>query len=104
MSQSQNTVQNENHSRSDSTAPPDYHQQEAHHVPSASTAQAEMAQAFRDLTRGEQQAAAIEANLASLESKLDALLASIEDADPAEVNGNTDENLHKDRASEEKQK
>ncbi|KAI0187443.1 hypothetical protein EV127DRAFT_483374 [Xylaria flabelliformis] len=105
MSQSQDTVQNENHSRSDSTAPPDCHQQEEpHQVPSASTAQAEMAQAFRDLARGEQQAAAIEANLASLESKLDALLASIEATDPAEVNGNTDENPQKDRASEEKQK
>ncbi|KAI0974239.1 hypothetical protein F4678DRAFT_368448 [Xylaria arbuscula] len=45
---------------------------------SAATTQAEMAQAFRDLAKGEQQAAAIEANLASIESKLDALLASIE--------------------------
>ncbi|KAI0553790.1 hypothetical protein F4679DRAFT_580506 [Xylaria curta] len=108
MSQSrdsaQDTVQNENHSRSDSTAPPDCHQQEAHQVPSASTAQAEMAQAFRDLARGEQQAAAIEANLSSLESKLDALLASIEAAEPAEMNGNTDENPQKDRVSKEKQK
>ncbi|KAI0817694.1 hypothetical protein GGR55DRAFT_33005 [Xylaria sp. FL0064] len=60
--------QNDTHG-SDSTSRP---------APSAATAQAEMAQAFRDLARGEQQAAAIEANLASIESKLDALLASIE--------------------------
>ncbi|KAI1489272.1 hypothetical protein F5X96DRAFT_641705 [Biscogniauxia mediterranea] len=40
--------------------------------------QAELAQAFKDLARGEQQAAALEANLANLENRLDALLASIE--------------------------
>lgn len=33
----------------------------------------------RDIHRGEQQAAALEASLTSLESRLDALLASIED-------------------------
>ncbi|KAI8944689.1 hypothetical protein F4801DRAFT_585179 [Xylaria longipes] len=70
----------------------------------AQTAQAEMAQAFKDLARGEQQAAAIEANLASLESKLDALLASIEANDSAEMNGNTDAKTQKDQAPEEKQK
>ncbi|KAI0428799.1 hypothetical protein F5Y09DRAFT_276799 [Xylaria sp. FL1042] len=64
MSQSHNTTNG-----SDSTP---------HPVPSAATTQAKMAQAFRDLARCEQQAAAIEANLASIESKLDALLASIE--------------------------
>ncbi|KAI1253074.1 hypothetical protein MGN70_005282 [Eutypa lata] len=57
---------------------------------STTSSQAEMARAFKDLascdteadsgpiTRGEQHAAALEANLTSLESKLDALLASIE--------------------------
>ncbi|KAI8632565.1 hypothetical protein F5Y19DRAFT_421730 [Xylariaceae sp. FL1651] len=68
MSQSTDT-------KSDST---EGSRQDAHQVPSASTTQAELAQAFRELARGEQQAAAIEANLTSLENKLDALLASIE--------------------------
>ncbi|KAI0381921.1 hypothetical protein F5Y04DRAFT_53852 [Hypomontagnella monticulosa] len=45
---------------------------------SVASTQAEMAQAFKDLARGEQQAAALEASLTSLESKLDALLASVE--------------------------
>ncbi|KAI0600849.1 hypothetical protein F4775DRAFT_543735 [Biscogniauxia sp. FL1348] len=44
----------------------------------AISTQTELAQAFKDLARGEQQAAALEANLASLENRLDALLASIE--------------------------
>ncbi|GAW19931.1 hypothetical protein ANO14919_094240 [Xylariales sp. No.14919] len=80
MSQSQQF--RDNRDGSDSTSPPDPHQQETHHShspsPSAATTQSEMIQAFRDLARGEQQAAAIEANLASIESKLDALLASVE--------------------------
>ncbi|KAI1827955.1 hypothetical protein F4861DRAFT_535391 [Xylaria intraflava] len=54
------------------------HEPEAHQAPGASTTQTEMAQAFRDLARGEQQAATIEANLTKLESKLEDLLASIE--------------------------
>ncbi|KAI1468758.1 uncharacterized protein F4812DRAFT_458286 [Daldinia caldariorum] len=37
-----------------------------------------MAKAFQDLARGEQQAAALEASLTSLESKLNVLLASFE--------------------------
>ncbi|KAI2640728.1 hypothetical protein GGS26DRAFT_586726 [Hypomontagnella submonticulosa] len=45
---------------------------------SVASTQAEMAQAFKDLARGERQAAALEASLTSLESKLDALLASVE--------------------------
>ncbi|KAK7941058.1 uncharacterized protein PG986_013445 [Apiospora aurea] len=44
----------------------------------ASSSQAEMAQAFKDLARGEQQAAAMEANLTKLEAKLDELLAQYE--------------------------
>ncbi|KAK7923939.1 hypothetical protein PG985_005993 [Apiospora marii] len=44
----------------------------------ASSSQAEMAQAFKDLARGEQQAAAMEANLTKLEDKLDELLAQFE--------------------------
>ncbi|KAI1402329.1 hypothetical protein F4819DRAFT_485638 [Hypoxylon fuscum] len=47
-------------------------------VSSVVATQTELAQAFKDIARGEQQAAALEANLTSLESKLDALLASIE--------------------------
>ncbi|OTA94429.1 hypothetical protein M434DRAFT_394693 [Hypoxylon sp. CO27-5] len=48
---------------------------------SAASTEAEMAKAFTDLLRGEQQATALEASLTNLESKLDALLASME-ADP----------------------
>ncbi|KAI0136632.1 hypothetical protein BJ170DRAFT_689057 [Xylariales sp. AK1849] len=44
------------------------------------SSEAEMAHAFRELARGEQQAAAMEANLAKLENKLDALLAQFEGA------------------------
>ncbi|KAI0401254.1 hypothetical protein F4802DRAFT_436574 [Xylaria palmicola] len=86
----------------DSTSPPDPHQQ-AHQVPSSLTAQAEMAQAFKDLARGEQQAAAIEANLASLESKLDALLASIEaGADLVNGDGTADRNSKTEHSPEHK--
>ncbi|KAK8049790.1 hypothetical protein PG994_011520 [Apiospora phragmitis] len=61
-----------------------------------SSSQAEMAQAFKDLARGEQQAAAMEANLTKLENKLDELLAQFEttaavgspDLDKAGGNGN----------------
>ncbi|KAI3323521.1 hypothetical protein HD806DRAFT_90033 [Xylariaceae sp. AK1471] len=88
----------DNSNRSEST--PDSHQQEAHQVPSASKTQAEMAQAFKDLARGEQQAAAIEANLTNLESKLDALLASIE-AGSAE-NGDKDEDSKEQQLPGEK--
>ncbi|KAI1109048.1 hypothetical protein F5Y14DRAFT_434018, partial [Nemania sp. NC0429] len=79
MSPSQNSD-----SRPDSTSPSDPPQQDArtHEVPSAS-AEAHMAIAFKELARGEQQATAIEANLARLESKLDALLASFEAGDDA---------------------
>lgn len=41
-------------------------------------AEVDLAQAYRDLARGEQAAAAMEANLTNLESKLDALLAAAE--------------------------
>ncbi|KAI1122394.1 hypothetical protein F5Y10DRAFT_76165 [Nemania abortiva] len=99
MSQSQQN----NSTRSHSTSPLDRHEHEAtHEQPSAST-RAEMAQAFKDLARGEQQAAAIEANLASLESKLDALLASIEAGDGAvKVDGNEDKKSEKEQIPEEK--
>ncbi|KAI0442482.1 hypothetical protein F4803DRAFT_371477 [Xylaria telfairii] len=99
----QNQNKNKSHDRSDSTSASGQ-QEEAHQVPSALTAQAEMAQAFKDLARGEQQATAIEANLASLESKLDALLASIETTDPAKEKGNTDANPQKEQAPQEKEK
>ncbi|KAI0394056.1 hypothetical protein F5Y17DRAFT_279343 [Xylariaceae sp. FL0594] len=56
-------------------------------VPGVATskAQAEMSQAFKDLARGEQQAAALEANLTRLESRLDAILAALET--PSEEEG-----------------
>ncbi|RFU73779.1 hypothetical protein TARUN_8480 [Trichoderma arundinaceum] len=41
----------------------------------------DLAQALRDLARGEQAATAMEANLTNLESKLDALLAAFEELD-----------------------
>ncbi|KAI1142746.1 hypothetical protein F5Y05DRAFT_129854 [Hypoxylon sp. FL0543] len=46
---------------------------------SAASTEAEMAKAFTDVLRGEQQAAALEASLTHLESRIDALLASMED-------------------------
>ncbi|KAF4123581.1 hypothetical protein GMORB2_6282 [Geosmithia morbida] len=39
---------------------------------------ADLAQAYRDLARGEQTAAALESNLSNLENKLDAMLAALE--------------------------
>ncbi|KAK6864733.1 hypothetical protein PG990_005829 [Apiospora arundinis] len=63
----------------------------------ASSSQAEMAQAFKDLARGEQQAAAMEANLSKLESKLDELLAQFDEtavpgsSDSDKVGSNADE-------------
>ncbi|KAI1774050.1 hypothetical protein F4818DRAFT_90357 [Hypoxylon cercidicola] len=47
---------------------------------SAASPQAALAQAYKDIARGEQHAAALEASLTSLESKLDVLLASIENS------------------------
>ncbi|KAK1768384.1 hypothetical protein QBC33DRAFT_374439 [Phialemonium atrogriseum] len=44
---------------------------------------AQFAQALRELSRGEQAAAALEKNLSNLESKLDEILASFEDNMPA---------------------
>ncbi|KAI1178712.1 hypothetical protein F4777DRAFT_58829 [Nemania sp. FL0916] len=96
MSQSQN-----NGSRLNSGSPPNPDQQRAEEASSAST-EAQMAQAFRDLARGEQQAAAIEAHLASFESKLDALLASIEaGSDAAKVDAEENKTSNK-KPTEEK--
>ncbi|OAA43234.1 hypothetical protein NOR_04601 [Metarhizium rileyi] len=44
----------------------------------------DLAQAYRDLAKGEQTATALEANLANLESKLDAMLAVLEEKASAE--------------------
>ncbi|KAJ4170400.1 hypothetical protein NW754_006538 [Fusarium falciforme] len=50
---------------------------------SKASGDADLAQAYRDLARGEQTATALEANLSNLESKLDAILAALEArADP----------------------
>ncbi|KAI5465945.1 hypothetical protein BGZ63DRAFT_374939 [Mariannaea sp. PMI_226] len=46
--------------------------------PSSSSSDVDLAQAYRDLARGEQAATALEANLANLESKLDTILAALE--------------------------
>ncbi|KAF4505198.1 hypothetical protein G6O67_007173 [Ophiocordyceps sinensis] len=48
----------------------------------------DMAQAHRDLARGDQAAAAIEADLDRFHSKLDALLDALEDKQPAAAAGN----------------
>ncbi|KAI0515284.1 hypothetical protein F5B22DRAFT_607877 [Xylaria bambusicola] len=86
-----------------STSTPDPSKQDAHHLPSAAATQAEMAQAFRDLARGEQQASILEANLASIESKLDALLASIETgADTGKIQGVEDKSSEEDQSSQKK--
>ncbi|CAG9971639.1 unnamed protein product [Clonostachys byssicola] len=47
----------------------------------------DLAQAYRELLRGEQAATALEANLSNLESKLDALLAAYEPAETTEEGG-----------------
>ncbi|KAG5747271.1 hypothetical protein H9Q69_005190 [Fusarium xylarioides] len=44
----------------------------------SSSGDADMAQAYRDLARGEQAATALENNLSTLESRLDAILAALE--------------------------
>lgn len=50
-----------------------------------------MAQAYKELTRGEQTASALEANLTNLESKLDAILAALENTDKPETAGLTEQ-------------
>ncbi|CAH0049494.1 unnamed protein product [Clonostachys solani] len=47
----------------------------------------DLAQAYRELLRGEQAASTLEANLTNLESKLDALLAAYEPAETTEEGG-----------------
>ncbi|KAK7421937.1 hypothetical protein QQX98_001931 [Neonectria punicea] len=44
----------------------------------ASSSDADLAQAYRDLVRGEQTAAALEANLSNIETKLDDILNALE--------------------------
>lgn len=55
--------------------------------PTASSAfvASEMKRAFEDLARGEETATLLEASLTALESKLDAILASIDAADAADA-------------------
>ncbi|PTB46838.1 uncharacterized protein TrAFT101_003722 [Trichoderma asperellum] len=52
----------------------------------------DLAQALRELARGEQTATAMEANLTNLESKLDALLAAFEQLEEEEKGGKNPEN------------
>ncbi|KAK1729391.1 hypothetical protein CaCOL14_002661 [Colletotrichum acutatum] len=47
-----------------------------------------IAQAYKDLLRGEQAASALEANLTNLEGRLDALLAAFESAQEPNEDGN----------------
>ncbi|KAI1331592.1 hypothetical protein F5Y16DRAFT_271820 [Xylariaceae sp. FL0255] len=70
---------------------------------SSISTQAEMAQAFKDLARGEQQATAIEAHLTSLESKLDALLASFEAENPESTGADTETRSMMDSEKKEKE-
>ncbi|KAI9167002.1 hypothetical protein HJFPF1_03121 [Paramyrothecium foliicola] len=61
-----------------------------HSPPAASkTDDADLAQAYKDLLRGEQAATALEANLSNLESKLDALLATFEAKNPEQPEDKT---------------
>ncbi|KAF5027672.1 hypothetical protein F66182_233 [Fusarium sp. NRRL 66182] len=56
---------------------------------------ADLAQAYRDLARGEQAATALESNLSNLESRLDAILAALEakedsqSSTPAKIDGSS---------------
>lgn len=56
---------------------------------SSSSSDADLAQAFRELVRGEQTAQILESSLTNLESKLDALLASFEARDGDRENQTT---------------
>ncbi|MCJ1247465.1 hypothetical protein MMC30_004679 [Trapelia coarctata] len=49
--------------------------------PPEQPADTDFAQVFKDLTRGEQTAAAMESKLTSLEQRIDELLASVEEKD-----------------------
>ncbi|KFA62549.1 hypothetical protein S40285_05707 [Stachybotrys chlorohalonatus IBT 40285] len=51
----------------------------------------DLAQAYRDILKGEQAATAIESNLTNLERKLDAMLAAIEGAETAKESTSTKE-------------
>ncbi|KAI1182313.1 hypothetical protein F5B17DRAFT_435755 [Nemania serpens] len=90
---------------STTTSPSDPPQQDerlgAYEVPSA-LAQAHMAIAFKELARGEQQAAVIEANLARFESKLDALLASFEAGDNVVQQDGEEDSSNKKQPPEKK--
>ncbi|CAI6054917.1 unnamed protein product [Clonostachys chloroleuca] len=65
----------------------------------------DLAQAYRELLRGEQAATALEANLSNLESKLDALLAAYEPAETTEEGGkDSDSGEASKKTSEKKEK
>ncbi|EXM36181.1 hypothetical protein NW761_000616 [Fusarium oxysporum] len=51
----------------------------------SSSGDADLAQAYRDLARGEQAATALENNLSNLESRLDAILAALEAREPPQM-------------------
>ncbi|EMD90992.1 hypothetical protein COCC4DRAFT_136614 [Bipolaris maydis ATCC 48331] len=56
-----------------------------------SHAEADLAQAFKELQRGEQTAAALEAHLDSIEKKIEALLAQAEKAEKELKDGKADD-------------
>jgi hypothetical protein len=58
---------------------------------------ADLAQAYKDLVRGEQAAAALESNLTNLESKLDALLAAFETAEAKTVKSQPSDKKESDK-------
>ncbi|KAI0200308.1 hypothetical protein F4808DRAFT_166080 [Astrocystis sublimbata] len=104
---SQDTARSNSHAGS-SPSPSDQQEshQESHQVPATVMTQSELLNAFKDLQKGEGQAEALEAKLTRLEDKLDALLASFEDADSSETNGGADADtkVKREQTPEEKQK
>ncbi|KAH6898303.1 hypothetical protein B0T10DRAFT_601286 [Thelonectria olida] len=75
------------------------HDTDNNNRPSSSTeSDADLAQAYRDLARGEQAATALEADLTKLESKLDAFLAAL-GGDLAETPPSKPAKVGKDKAN-----
>lgn len=61
----------------------------------------DLAQALRELARGEQTATAMEANLTNLESKLDAILAAFDDMEREKGTNTTEKVDGKSKEAEE---
>ncbi|KAG9256936.1 uncharacterized protein F5Z01DRAFT_441398 [Emericellopsis atlantica] len=71
------------------TAPEDdpQHQQQQGQSNGEVRSEADLAQAYKEIMRGEQAATAMENNLSNLESKLDAILAAFDAADVEKATG-----------------